>query len=344
MKFLIKQICVLLVLAGVMSACNTSDVILGKSLRVASDNFKIVEPLTFDRSVIDFSDGSLKVGLKFNEVVDFTISFRGKKSGAYRSFDFQADQLSLSDDLWNGNHEGLFFFKEEAVDVKVKFVGSSKHEINKEVTISSVRDFLTENPNKIVASKYYSFEVPNVNASSFWPYWGMYGSSQNRIYTSNNAIQGDNILRLESASDKIGYRAGGDMSYSERENYPLGNFSANDIFLNFYLLGTNDPNITVDVMVNEDEDGSGLFSPKTEDRYIVTLPLDFEGWKLFSFRYSDLPRATNLDWGGNGNGIRETSKMKNISVTFNSLEKGKKFVELDNIFFTIGKPFDGKSF
>lgn len=368
---LIKLTLVTSVLSTLMFSCNKKEAQLGALVSAPTDNFKITKEFTLSTDSVDFSTEAIKAELEFNEKVDFDVIVTGMKSGAKRTLKFTSDKLSISDELWNGNHEGLIYFRDnENVEIKVDFVGESQPSLTKQVYVKKRRDFIASNPSKIVASEYFDFEeipgrkVPWGFLQFKWKYFSGYAydvpepeKTPEKLLireVSRNEVpvyEGDSCLRFNVLGvDKLGYRGGCDIMYgyddinSEIIKYPLASYSPDDVYLNFYLYGNSDPDVTLDVLVMEDDNEDGRHTANAEDRYLVTIPMDFSGWKKFSYKYSDMPRATNAEFGGNGNKVRETDKLTIVSVAYNSSTAGEKIVYIDNVFFTIGESFDPTNF
>ena len=68
--------------------------------------------------------------------------------------------------------------------------------------------------------------------------------------------------------------------------------------------------------------------------------MNFTGWKLFSFKYSSIPFATNKFFGGNGNKINEPQSVSLIDFNLETDFPGNHFAHLDFPIITYGGPFD----
>ena len=133
----------------------------------------------------------------------------------------------------------------------------------------------------------------------------------------------------------------------------LSCFLTNDekIFLNNEFnknksLGENDLRINSSQEIQsqfqfeEDENGDGLFTAASEDRYAKEIKVDWVGWKLISVKYSDLVSLVDgAQVTPNGNGNHDSNKIKTINMLhLANPNSGFAKSKLDYIIFTENGP------
>ena len=76
-----------------------------------------------------------------------------------------------------------------------------------------------------------------------------------------------------------------------------------------------------------------------EDIYQKKINVTWDGWRLVSFKYSELVKLTQTKlWGSDGNGVMEPEKVMQISTNILSAPNTKVYCGTDFIAITKGAP------
>jgi hypothetical protein len=111
-----------------------------------------------------------------------------------------------------------------------------------------------------------------------------------------------------------------------------------NVWFNVYVYGTGDSNTELYITMFEDE--GVLYGAKTTDDGLqVKIVPDHTGWKLFSYKYADIPFKTFN--ATTGNNTREPHRIVLWDIALQTKEAGQKGkVMLDLPIMTVGGPFD----
>ena len=81
---------------------------IGPDLAAATDNFKVIESLKFDKSKPDFKGGDIvSFSAKFNEKITWSLNVTGLQSGAVMAFSETSNEIKLADAKWNGSSSNI---------------------------------------------------------------------------------------------------------------------------------------------------------------------------------------------------------------------------------------------
>ena len=357
--------------------CKTKkDKILGQTFHYASDNFKIIDSLTLNKQSITFSvDDPQKLGwevvqdsiiftAKFNEKVTTKVTIRGLESGAVRVLNIDAKELDGLNASWFGEHQGFDFFRKEKVLVSYEVLGVGEIRAPDTVVIEGPHLFRS---GRNFALPGWSFEKQNGSESDRYdediasPFVQPYGQEYNiskpvKINTPNGLY----AYKFESTeTNKSGFLRMG-VSFLTVDNpkarkkykYFINQANPDSVYFNLFVYSESPKyERKLVVVLGETDQGEILDDNRflvkssehnrlSHDRKLLNITMDFTGWKLFSFRYSDMPFATNKFYGGNGNKINEPQSVSIVDFNLETDFPGKHFVYVDFPIFTYGGPFD----
>ncbi len=301
---------------------------------------------------INGEDG-LAVNASFSDTVTALVEFRGITSGAKKSLSKTTIQLDASNLLWSGAHDGVVYFqKGEQVEVKLSFYGT-KEAFRDTVTLTDVYDFKTDKTGLLEDA---SFDF-TFNNNGYGSWWSNIGQTVSGPFPSPESKQ--YALLKGSANSNSTWVGGADYGARDGVYIASGNGSAlpsdpSRVWFNVYVYGIGDDtpsNFSIQFLEAEE---TGKNQPGQDDGVLLTIPTTHKGWKLFSYKYSDLPFATYVEYdgngnpiggGGNGNKLHEPHQIDLISFGLESLEQGGDAqVYFDFPIFTIDGPFDPSKF
>jgi hypothetical protein len=309
-----------------------------------------------DFAVLSYSMGNPSVNLatakdtfyaSFSHKVSWTITLTGANSGAVKKISGTSQVIDGSNSswLWDGSHDGLYFFRAgEKVGAKLSFLGSN-------ITLT---DSVLVNTTKI----FKDIVVIDFETTPGWIAYGDAGDNPNGFqvitegaplnsYIPNRyftkSLQGTRGYYWYGADLNGSYFCGGGkraLTPAERAKLPS---TGDSLYLNVYIYGLGNGASKLNFGASEDDnDGPAFFhEPASDDEFQVQITLDHVGWKLFSFKYTDLIPGANPNYGGNGNKIHEPKRIVEITFGLISAPKGS-YVEaiVDFPVLTFGAPFN----
>lgn len=339
LTYLLK-ITILILVIGVQS-CNQENVdFLGPAIAFAPDDF-VVDTFSVSKTAIDFTQDSVVVNAKFSRSVSWILTLKGQKSGAVREMRGLSNEL---DELvWRGGHDNVEFFKTgESVSAILSFFGSTK-------TVSESITLTREANLKSCGLFPVGGDFENEAAIDF-PSWARFNVADQGVDSAAidyngklvPSVQGKSYYYIKGLGTQPVFVDGiqflGPWSYTLPAN-------PEEVWLNIHVYGTGDPNLRLDIeLQEEDADGSSFgYTGTDDDAFVATVIADHVGWKLFSFKYSDLPSSANADFGGSGNKTHEPDRMKSVVFVLLKNSNPDAPVELyfDYPIWTTGGPFKG---
>ena len=356
MKRLFKFSLVILFMLGVVFiACNRKNPeVIGPSYVAASEGITVsLNPVA--ASVNFILTPKLFFTANFSETATWILTIVGHKSGAvYR---VSGTGNGFTNIPWGGSHSELLFFRTgETVTATVSFFGSSVT-ASRDIVINRVATFNScgifpknadfETPNLVLppSGNWASFNYPagtivnvaqgitGLNDDSTQYPFDRFG---NRVY----AVQGVNYYYIKGLGDSPSFVSG--LLYQSVTATPITSADPDDVWFNVYVYGTGDINAMVDMEFQEaDLPGNNDYNAKLDDAWVYHLELKHTGWKLISFKYSDLMISNNPDLGGSGNKKMEPNRLRQFDFVLLKKTNPNAPVEMfiDYPIFTIGGPF-----
>jgi len=361
MKSILKYSILLLV----MFACHRDKVdYLGPAYVSAPADFAVtnftVTPASVNLATVT---GKATFNATFSSTVSWILTIKGNQSGAVKKFTGLSN--GLTNLTWNGVHDDLFFFRKgEDATATLSFYGNtlspsvSFHIINVpnfkgfggKGFFTNFGDF--ETPTQIVPTgHWHAFNVGGSTGDSIIVHNVTQGVDSAQIdYQGNKvpAVQGYYYYYIKGLGDQNNYVSGiqggeNGLDFSPQINTTTVPSDPTRVWVNVYLYGTGDPNALVYLEYNEtDFDGTSPgFTPTDDDKWVSIVPLTHKGWKLFSFRYSDLSISTIIADGDNGNHIKEPNRLQFFDFTLVKKTNPKSPVEMyfDYPIITVDGPF-----
>jgi hypothetical protein len=338
----------------------------------SASNLNVTDP-------VDFTLGNCFVTANFSARVTYTVTFKGRSSGAVKSYTGVNNLIDASSPggVWNGSNDGLYFFRTgEVVDVTISFLRSD-YTLSTTMTIVKERNPFTGNPNLIpLGGINNGYENSNVNPGSF-PTQFAFSTAKatptpyaERVLASSEgikAINGLEVLRLSGVSAQpdgffiggIQHRAG---NLNSVNTFMLPNTwtDPSQIYFNVYIYGNGANFATVNLEFHESDlsnplnaggkyecpdplktENSYNHDPCTDDGWVYALPINFTGWRLVSIKYSDLSKSVSVNNGGSGDGVKEPTRVARIQMGVVATPAFKEAkVIMDYPVISYGAPFD----
>lgn len=349
-----KNKCLLFLLSILLIAsCNKKDV-EGREVTPASDSFTVTKDLVVSDDNPDFVAGPIFFTAEFSEEVTATIKLTGLESGASKEIIVdKASVLEAANTTWNGNHDGLYFFKTgEKVLYEMSFYGSDI--VQRDTLIVDVAyDFIVDDVTVVVPNG--DFEYLS-GGGDWWLQGDVVALNTDATYPSSFLpVQGEQYIHAFGTRTAASSYIGGASQGARNGQFFDLPFDASRVWVNVYAYGYGSSNSHTNFILSFHEaDSVGLTVPHdknglgTDDNMGWIVPMDHEGWKLLSIKYSDIAFPTycvpGVEGGGCGNKVREPNRIDLISVSFESDEVLPSNGAIDFLMFTLDKPLDPSKF
>lgn len=340
-------------LLGLMACHPEPEIAKSQKYISASANFKIKsfslnQP---DNKSIDFTKDSLKFTAEFNEEVSWTITLTGlshPSDHAIRIIKGTSSSIDPKNVFWDGASDNIYFFKpNEAIDMKVTFLGSDSVITNTTFKIGKTKKFHKRAGNTVILDFekvggdavvtnpdiVYSFFDTDTK-SEYLDSLAFVGNETNANKNSKplpTPIQGNGLIYLRG-HDIVGEPSSffvGGFNAAETDYKLDKNKSLDDVYFNFYANSNGNKTTKIVVLMN----GIG------GDQFKIERVITWTGWKLVSAKLSDFIQSTA---GALGTGKITPSSLKKFNIEIHSGDGPGKEVEVavDFICFTYGGPFN----
>ncbi|MBG38303.1 MAG: hypothetical protein CL857_00100 [Cryomorphaceae bacterium] len=293
-------------LVGFFYTCTKED-FEGPSINNLYGNFEIIEPLTLTNDNPNFESNE-QVGFhcKLNKPVEWKITIHGLTTSASREITGFSSQIDSNTVVWNGGPAQVPFFSEEFCSVELSF----------ENEIDTLRDTIN-----IASAKTYEDGIWFEDFEDGLPteglvYYNTDGGGMTFSVANDGALLGNSYF-------KMGGRVNWDWVLGSLDlplNITNVSQAPDDLFINIGLLSDLDDLHTgqfINILISEetntpfndnlDNNASDLFE-STMEVYKMKIPVDWNGWQLKSFRYSDFeprdPNNPDIVFDMNPNNIR----------------------------------------
>ncbi len=325
-----------------LGACRESGP-LGPELQDIFGEFEVLEPLSQDKTEVDFSIGeSVEFTAQISIRTPWRLVIRNASTGARKIIEGNAKDISGDVARWNGSVTFAPLFMEgDVVQATLSFTEFPDASMMSDpITITGSRplptggvlvaDFEMDNPG-LEAFSEFSFEETKNGVDSLFPaaigerYWFMDGRDNNGsvfvcgLLASAEATQGTSV-------------------------FELNNENPASVYFNVFVFGTGQPSTTLVIDFQEDDNLDGVYSPTQEGTYNITFPIDWTGWRLLSFPLSETTLSTNGGLGNiDANGAKEIDRIINLQfILLSELGQNDNAVSLglDHAIFTVNTPFE----
>jgi hypothetical protein len=295
-----------LLLACFLNSC-TKNNFEGPSIEILYGEFELIKPLKLTNKNPDFSSNE-QVGFhcEFNKPIEWKITIEGLSTGANREITGFSNAIDSNMIVWNGGPSQVPFFSEEICSIKLTFGNE----------IDTLRDTIT-----IVSAKTYENGVWIEDFEDGVPtdalvYFNTEGGDMTFSTANDDALLGSSYFQM-----------GGRVNW----DWPLGNLdlplnitnfsqTSDDLYINIGILSDlNDLHTGqfINILISEEtntpfnenlnNNASDLFE-STMEVYKMKVPVDWDGWQMKSFRYSDFepvsPNNQDINFNRNPNDIK----------------------------------------
>lgn len=331
-----------LLLVGVFSGCKKPEEFVGKEFIEAPSDLAV---LSFDGPSVpvDFTKDSVGLTGELSHRVSWYVTFTGLESGAVKSFEGLSQSIDPSQFKWGGEHDPTksikFFKKGEPVLVEISFLKSN--------LVS--RDTITIGETKIFNGDVL-FEGFDQKSYNNFPVYLTFGENAKEgfkgtpITEFDKVVQGEGSWMLSGADNDNTYFIGGTRSMKadgNSEYFEFKSLNPDSVYFNMYIYGDGNITTRVALAVAEDDDLDKTYEDATDDVWEYPFKLNWTGWKLVSFRYSDFAVSASAAYGGSGNKKRQLDRVKRITLNLLSDPPGNPASYIvDFPIITYGGPFD----
>ncbi|MDA7803598.1 hypothetical protein N8987_03380 [Crocinitomix sp.] len=325
----------LLIFVGlVLMSCRKEEVgkYEGPSLEEMNTPFAVVTDLAVSQATVDFSAGEkVTFSAELSKTSAWQLRIIGETSGAEKIVTGTSKIIDATSLEWKGSTTNLPIFKAEMCQVELTFDGQE------DTLIGAVE--ITE-PKVNLGFVVADFE------SGFNPGWSSFIQSgldmDFQVKSDGDAPEGDRYYNMAGIVDwdyLIGMVNFNADAYGGT-HFPL-NTNPNNVYFNVMVYG--EPGLQNSIILfrfEEDENGDGSFNGANEDLYSIQVLVNWEGWQLLSFKYSDMVNLVDgVPAVANGNNTHNPDKLLTIDMLHlanpaTGLAKSK----LDYIIFTENGP------
>lgn len=335
-----KSVLLLFVVAGCFYTC-TKDEFEGPSIEMLYGDFQILDSLKLTNVNPDFSTEE-KVGFycKFNKDVNWKISIRGKTSKSIKELSGFSSIIDSNSIKWNGNTSKVPFFGKEKCTIELT-VKNESDTLRDSLTIIGVKkynglivaDFENGIPENAIVSWTNNIGLKTFEVANDDPLYG------------NNYFQMGGKVNWDWAIGKIDFELDLSSITALEDNLFINIGILSDTidlhtgqFINIFISESNAP-----FNDNLSNNSADIFD-SDEEVYKLKVPVDWHGWKLKSFPYSDFEAVSTNDTEINFNknpkdikGIRIASQAcPSSGMNSNCPENFNKVVrtDIDYLIFT----------
>ena len=316
-----------------LSSCHKKDATIdGPSLNDVYGEFGIVSTLSKNLDSVDFSIGQSAVfTAEMTKIIDWKITITGQTTGAVKEITGTSNSLTQATASWIGETTLFPVFGAELCDVDLTFDGEDD---TLSTTIKIIQPKL--NPGFLLSDFESGF-------NNQWTSFIQSGADMDfQVTTDAFAPEGGSYFNMAGTVDwdyLIGYVYFGANAYGSPQ-LPITSNGDNTYF-NMMIYG--EPGSINTIMLfqfQEDDDLSGGFSDASEDMYSLEIPVTWEGWKLYSIKYSDIPCLVNGQPSTpNGNGQHNPDRLSQVNMLhLANPATGYAKTKVDYIIFTENAP------
>ena len=304
MKIKIKLIFSLIMLLFLHSC--TKEEFEGPSIDILYGDFELIEPLTLTSKNPNFSNNE-KVGFscEFNKPVEWKITILGLSTNAKREITGLSNIIDPNETKWNGAPSQLPFFQEEVCAIELTFENET----------DTLRDTLTINSSKTFDDGIWVENFEDGIPSEGIVYYNSSGGGMTFTVANDDPLLGNSYF-------KMGGRVNWDWALGSIDlpiNINNVSQSSNEIYINIGILSDLvdlHSGQFINILISEETDtpfndnpnnnASDLFE-STMEVYKMKVPVDWDGWQMKSFKYSDFeplsPNDPNINFNMNPNDI-----------------------------------------
>ncbi len=325
-----KRLLFILVGIVLLSSCDPEESI-GPDLNDLFGPFDILTEIVPNQNTVNFSDGQeIFWSGELSKNTDWVIRLEGQSSGAVRTITGSDRLISITNSEWLGGANTFPGFALETADYLITFPNEEDADsLSGEIVITGLKI----DDGDLV--------------SGFEDGFGSSWESFNQTTVTGTIVCGDD----QAASGDCYYSISGTVGWdwalgsvrmvSEEGNFGLPNSPTNLYFNMGLQVEEHIGQSFVEIWIDEDEDGDGVWEVGQEDRIVRQYWSETSDWDLVSFNYADLKfdeLGDPIDFGGNG--LMEPGKVIAVNVFFlSNRELGYNRALIDQIIFTEDEPY-----
>ncbi len=277
MKIISKYQLLLLLCGLFFAACeHETDTFDGPNLIDRFGEFALIEPLTLNRSTVDFGAGENVVLMaKFNKRINFTAVITGNESGAVKIIEGFDSELSSANAVWRGRTTELPFFRQENCTIELIIPEADSLTFTEQVEVVGTTTY--------EGSLYTGFEEePSDNI--FFGNFEFEFTANTRRTNDGGAAEGDWYYYFEGTDNVVANFFTGLIDIKSSitgETYaPVPTTVPEDLYFNCFISADAGPHGIAVIQIVVDSNDSGEF----EDGQDTAIPigdvnLDFIGWQ-----------------------------------------------------------------
>jgi hypothetical protein len=330
----------------------------------ASPNFAITTPFSATSpQPLDLSADVATFEADFNEAVTWIVTIKGDSSNAEYTLTGTSKNMVAT---WNGAFNGVYFFESgDSITATLTILGSKLTQ-SVRCAVGSVRDYTVSTSPDFVFVPFTNFETGALGSFPRQFTISKAPMSFTEVIRQTEKIaapEGKYFCRVRGYSPELnGYFVGG-VQHRTTSGYFLDNTwsDPSDFYVNLYVRGNENllpnskPYAVLNFEFHEDDDAQSTFCdpitgtsphcPNTEDSWVMKVPINHKGWKLFSAKYSDLQASEDAANGGSGNKVLQPTQIYRVQMglvsnpPFNTVE-----VDFDFACFTKHQPYSPAKF
>jgi hypothetical protein len=279
----------------------------GPSIGTLYGDFEIIESLKLTKSSPNFSNND-EIGFhcEFNKPVEWKITIVGLSTGASKEIIGFSSLIDSNLIVWKGGPSQVPFFSEEVCAVELSF----------ENEVDTLRDTVTIISSKTFENGVWIEDFEDGLPADALVYYNPDGGGMTFSVANDDALLGSGYF-------KMGGRVNWDWALGNLD-LPINitNISQNpdDLYINIGVLSDLQDLHTgqfINILISEEtsmpfndnlnNNASDLFE-STMEVYKMKVPVDWDGWQLKSFRYSDFeavsPNNQSINFNMNPSDIR----------------------------------------
>ncbi|MGB0933327.1 MAG: hypothetical protein ACPGU5_03535 [Lishizhenia sp.] len=284
-----KKIFVLLIIGSVILGCrkNENDTIEGPSLFDVYGEFSLLSDLESSTIDVDFENGeTVFFTCDLSKIVNWKLEITGETSGATKIITGTSKNLNDQNALWDGSTTNFPMFRSETCQVMLTFeneLDTLYTEVNV-INPKTNEGFLISDFENGWNSGWTTF-VQSGADMDFNIKSDLTAPEANSYYNMAGEVNWDWLIGL------VDFNA---TAYDGANTFPLTD-NADNLYFNALVYGDGSlPNSRILFRFNEEDN----------DEFGYEIPINWDGWKLISFKYNELT----------GNGLHNSNNITKVSI------------------------------
>ncbi len=269
-----------------LSCQHETDMFDGPSLIDRFGEFQLQDSLSASTSEVDFSAGEqVFFTASFSKQVAWTLRVTGLESGSVKLIEGFDRELNETNASWDGTTTELPLFTTENCLAELIIPEEDSLTISTEVSVSGARVY----EGNVITG----FEE-DLGSSLFLGNFEFELSNSTGITSSLPAGEGDRFYFFEGTDNTVSNFFVGLIrifpSVNNQTYFEIPSQDPSSVYLNFFLFGDLTPHTIAVVQVFTDANDSGQFEEADDQSFQLDgdFPIDFEGWKQFSFTLDEI--------------------------------------------------------